>query len=143
MTRTPFSLVMFDVDWFKSYNDTYGHQAGDKALMAVAGAIASIIHRPADYSARYGGEEFVVVLPDTEPDGARRMAEKVRMAVYDLGIEHTVSPYGRVTISVGVATWTPGGDGDANSLVRSADQALYGAKMAGRNCVMRFEYLAA
>lgn len=142
-TQNVLSLLFMDIDWFKSYNDTYGHQAGDKALMAVAGAIACIIHRPADYSARYGGEEFVVVLPDTGSDDAQRMAEKVRTAIYDLSIEHAGSQYGRVTISVGVATWTPGDDGDANSLVRSADQALYGAKMTGRNRVMRFEYLAA
>jgi diguanylate cyclase (GGDEF)-like protein len=136
------SLLFMDIDWFKSYNDTYGHQAGDKALMAVAGAIAGVIHRPADYSARYGGEEFVVVLPDTGPDDARRMAEKVRLAVDSLGIDHVGSRYGRITISVGVATSTPASDGDANSLVRAADQALYGAKTAGRNGVVQFEDLA-
>jgi diguanylate cyclase (GGDEF)-like protein len=142
-TQNVLSLLFMDIDWFKSYNDTYGHQAGDKALMAVAGAIADTTHRPADYSARYGGEEFVVVLPDTLPDGAKRIAEKVRMAVEALGIEHAGSLYGCVTISVGVAAWRPGSGGDANSLVREADEALYGAKMAGRNRVMQFEELAA
>lgn len=137
------SLLFMDIDWFKSYNDTYGHQAGDKALMMVAGAIADVFRRPSDYSARYGGEEFVVVLPDTSPNNAQKMAERVRAAISGLGIEHAGSQYGCITISVGVATWAPGSGGDANSLVRNADQAMYGAKMAGRNRVMRFEDLPA
>jgi diguanylate cyclase (GGDEF)-like protein len=140
-TQNVLSLLFMDIDWFKSYNDTYGHQAGDKALMAVAGAIADIVHRPTDYSARYGGEEFVAVLPDTEPDEAQRIAEKIRMAVGDLGIEHAGSRHGCITVSIGVSAWVPGDDGDANSLVRNADQALYSAKMAGRDRVMRFDAL--
>ena len=134
-TRSMFSLLFVDIDWFKVYNDTYGHQAGDATLAAVAKCIGDNIRRPLDHAARYGGEEFIVVLPDTSPDGAIAMAENIRVAIADLGIEHSGSEFGRVTASIGAATWTPEQDSDLSAVVRVADQALYTAKATGRNKV--------
>lgn len=132
-TRSVFSLLFVDLDRFKAYNDTYGHQAGDDALIAVAKCIGENIRRPADSAARYGGEEFVVVLPDTPPEGAVSIAERIRAAISDLAIEHAGSEYGRVTASIGAAAWTPEEDGDVTAVIRAADQALYNAKATGRN----------
>lgn len=134
-TRSMFSLLFVDIDWFKVYNDTYGHQAGDATLAAVAKCIGDNIRRPLDHAARYGGEEFIVVLPDTSPDGAIAMAENIRVAIADLGIEHSGSEFGRVTASIGAATWTPEQDSDVSAVIRVADQALYTAKATGRNKV--------
>ncbi|KVR44342.1 sensor domain-containing diguanylate cyclase [Burkholderia ubonensis] len=134
-TRSVFSLLFVDLDRFKAYNDTYGHQAGDDALTAVAKCIGENIRRPADSAARYGGEEFVVVLPDTTPEGAASIAEKIRTAISDLAIEHAGSEYGRVTASIGAAAWTPEDDGDVTAVIRAADEALYNAKATGRNKV--------
>lgn len=134
-TCSMFSLLFVDIDWFKVYNDTYGHQAGDATLAAVAKCIGDNIRRPLDHAARYGGEEFIVVLPDTSPDGAIAMAENIRVAIADLGIEHSGSEFGRVTASIGAATWTPEQDSDVSAVIRVADQALYTAKATGRNKV--------
>jgi diguanylate cyclase (GGDEF)-like protein len=134
-TRSVFSLLFVDIDRFKAYNDTYGHQAGDDALAAVARCIGENIRRPADSAARYGGEEFVVVLPDTTPEGAASLAEKIRTAISDLAIEHAGSEYGRVTASIGAAGWIPERDSDASAVIRAADEALYNAKATGRNKV--------
>lgn len=134
-TRSMFSLLFVDIDWFKVYNDTYGHQAGDATLAAVAKCIGNNIRRPLDHAARYGGEEFIVVLPDTSPDGAIAMAENIRVAIADLGIEHSGSEFGHVTASIGAATWTPEQDSDVSAVIRVADQALYTAKATGRNKV--------
>lgn len=134
-TRSMFSLLFVDIDWFKVYNDTYGHQAGDATLAAVAKCIGDNIRRPLDHAARYGGEEFIVVLPDTSPDGAIEMAENIRVAIADLEIEHSGSEFGRVTASIGAATWTPEQDSDVSAVIRVADQALYTAKATGRNKV--------
>ncbi|WP_246089360.1 sensor domain-containing diguanylate cyclase [Paraburkholderia guartelaensis] len=134
-TRSVFSLLFVDVDRFKAYNDTYGHQAGDDALAAVARCIGENIRRPADSAARYGGEEFVVVLPDTSPEGAASIGEKIRAAISDLAIEHAGSEYGRVTASIGAAAWTPDEDEDVTAVIRAADEALYNAKATGRNKV--------
>nr|WP_244197601.1 sensor domain-containing diguanylate cyclase [Caballeronia ptereochthonis] len=136
-TRSLFSLLFVDIDRFKAYNDAYGHQAGDDALAAVAHCIGENIRRPADTAARYGGEEFVVVLPDTSADGARCIAEKIRKAISDLAIEHAGSEYGRVTASIGLASWRPELDVDVSALIRVADEALYNAKACGRNRVMQ------
>jgi diguanylate cyclase (GGDEF)-like protein len=133
--RSVFSLLFVDIDWFKSYNDKYGHQAGDDALAAVAQCIGENIRRPADTAARYGGEEFIVVLPDTMMEGACAIAEKIRLAISELAIEHAGSEYGRVTASIGSASWTPDHDIDVTQLIRAADQALYDAKAQGRNRV--------
>ncbi|MGG1946041.1 sensor domain-containing diguanylate cyclase [Trinickia sp. NRRL B-1857] len=134
-TRNVFSLLFVDVDRFKAYNDAYGHQAGDDALAAVARCIGDNIRRPADSAARYGGEEFLVVLPDTAPQGALAIAENIRAAISNLGIEHAASEHGRVTASIGAAAWTPETDDDVTEVIRAADRALYDAKATGRNKV--------
>jgi diguanylate cyclase (GGDEF)-like protein len=125
-TNGRLALIMVDVDEFKSYNDRYGHLAGDDCLRAVARAIASTTQRSNDLIARFGGEEFTVLLPDTDADGALRVAERMRAAVESLGY---------VTASFGVAAASSAERGDPASLVRAADDALYAAKAAGRNCV--------
>ncbi|OUL84754.1 GGDEF domain-containing protein, partial [Paraburkholderia hospita] len=137
-TRSIFSLLFVDIDRFKAYNDTYGHQAGDDALAAVARCIRDNIRRPADSAARYGGEEFVVVLPDTAPAGASQIAEQIRSAISALAIEHAGSEFGRVTASIGAASWCPDQQGDVSSVIRAADEALYSAKATGRNRVGQF-----
>lgn len=134
-TRTVFSLLFVDIDRFKAYNDTYGHQAGDDALSAVARCIGENIRRPADTAARYGGEEFVVVLPDTSAAGASLVAEKIRTAIGDLGIAHAASEHGCLTASIGAASWTPERDEEVSAVIKAADQALYNAKATGRNRV--------
>lgn len=134
-TGSMFSVLFVDIDWFKLYNDTYGHQAGDAALAAVAHCIAENIRRPIDSASRYGGEEFLVVLPDTSPQGAQAVAENIRQAVAILALAHTGSPLGHVTTSIGAATWTPGLEVGVSEIIRAADEALYCAKAAGRNQV--------
>ncbi|MBI5851456.1 MAG: GGDEF domain-containing protein [Planctomycetes bacterium] len=132
----PLSLLMIDVDDFKSFNDTHGHAAGDACLIAVARAVAGVIHRTADLCARYGGEEFVVVLPNTDHDGARAVAERMRAAVLALRVEHPAARAGKyVTISAGVATAHPRPGFDGRALQEAADRALYAAKRGGRNRV--------
>jgi len=133
----PLSLVMFDVDFFKRYNDSYGHVAGDACLRQVAAALRDSLGRPADLPARYGGEEFVALLPDTKPAGARMVAERIRAAVMALQIEHIGNASGIVTISAGVYTLIDGGDQTqaATTLVERADALLYQAKQSGRNQV--------
>ncbi len=128
----PLSLLMCDVDFFKSFNDLYGHHAGDICLYQVARGIANSIHRPTDMASRYGGEEFVVVLPNTDRQGALQVAEKIRNQIALLSIPHGSD---RVTISVGVATVVPQRGTMPTNLLQSADQALYTAKHRGRNRV--------
>jgi diguanylate cyclase (GGDEF)-like protein len=135
----PLSLIMLDVDYFKLYNDNYGHPAGDKVLISVVAALKSQLHRPTDVVVRYGGEEFAVILPDSEVEGGRAIAEKLRVAVSDLNIPHSQSKAANhVTVSVGVAAYQPGCVCDATSLLKTADAALYDAKHSGRNCVRYF-----
>jgi len=131
----PFALILTDVDFFKKYNDRYGHVAGDACLRRVALAIASGARRPADLAARYGGEEFALILPDTDLDGAMAVAEMIREAVAGLQIDHADSPQGRVTLSLGVAAGHPATEPDqlASAWVEAADAALYDAKAAGRD----------
>ena len=133
--RTPLTLLMFDSDWFKVFNDLYGHQAGDSALVGIAGIIAKSIRRSGDLAARYGGEEFVVLLPGTELGDAAVLAHAIRLGIYALDVVNPGSPFGRVTVSCGVASLIPGPDADATILVRAADAALYRAKQAGRHGV--------
>lgn len=133
--QVPISLVLIDVDFFKKYNDRYGHQAGDQCLIQVAKALASGVRRAGDLVARYGGEEFVAVLFHTPRDDAFALAEGLRRAVESLGIEHEDAQGGIATISLGGATCVPTQDGRPETLVRNADLALYEAKAAGRNRV--------
>jgi diguanylate cyclase (GGDEF)-like protein/PAS domain S-box-containing protein len=131
------SLLIIDVDHFKNFNDTYGHPAGDECLKLVASALRAEATRPRDLAARFGGEEFVLLLPDTDDEGCRAVAERLRQAIADLGIKHASSSVAEhVTVSIGGAT-IPGEDGEttAEALVESADGALYAAKAAGRNRV--------
>jgi diguanylate cyclase (GGDEF)-like protein len=132
--RSPLSLIICDIDNFKSYNDTFGHQAGDRCLRAVAQALSDGLKRGGDFCARYGGEEFVVVLPDTPLANAVQVAESMREAVAGLGMRHPGSDSGIVTLSMGVATddlTNP----DHEALIKQADEALYRAKELGRNRV--------
>jgi diguanylate cyclase (GGDEF)-like protein len=138
-SRSVFSLLFVDVDRFKAYNDTYGHQAGDDALAAVARCIGENIRRPADTAARYGGEEFVVLLPDTPETGAAQIAERIRAAIDELALEHAGSEHGHVTARIGLASWTPDDDVEAGSVIKAADEALYYAKATGRNKVAAFQ----
>ena len=130
--QEPLSVLMIDVDHFKSYNDTFGHQQGDTCLITVAKVLASSIRRPADFAARYGGEEFTVVLPNTDQQGAFKIAEEIRCSVADLQL---AAPNGHVTISIGCATSAPAAGMDANAIIAAADDALYQAKDSGRNRV--------
>jgi diguanylate cyclase (GGDEF)-like protein len=125
---------MADVDFFKRYNDTYGHQPGDLCLSSVAKAIRSQVKRPADLAARYGGEEFAAILPSTDPEGARNVAELIRGEVERLNLPHAASSAAdHVTISVGVASLVPRDGVSPDELIRRADEALYRAKKEGRN----------
>jgi diguanylate cyclase (GGDEF)-like protein len=134
-SNTAVSLLFIDVDYFKAYNDNYGHALGDDALAAVAECIAGSVRRPGDVPARYGGEEFVVLLPDTHMDGALHIAETIRTRMQSRAIAHRGSTHGELTVSIGCATASPPGLGGAYGLLSAADQQLYEAKAAGRDCV--------
>lgn len=132
--RQAVSLLMIDVDHFKHYNDAYGHQAGDRCLQSVAQAALSAVRRPTDLLARYGGEELVVLLPNTDLNGATLAAQNIRKAISDLHIQHADSPVaGEVTVSIGVAMMTPDQATRSSALIAAADNALYAAKEGGRN----------
>ncbi|WP_316348891.1 diguanylate cyclase [Desulfuromonas acetoxidans] len=133
---TVVSLLMIDIDHFKLYNDTYGHQDGDQCLQSVAEVISNQVKREADLVARYGGEEFAVILPDVPLIGAQKVAERIRLAINDLGIPNVdalKTPW--ITVSIGYASMSPQSGQDCEELIRFADQALYRAKRAGRNCI--------
>lgn len=133
-SRRPISLLMIDVDCFKAYNDFYGHPAGDDCLKLVAQTLDSTMRRPTDLAARYGGEEFVVLLPETDPDGATDVAEMLRSEIRELDIKHADSQVAdRVTVSIGVAGGVPKLGDSQEILVKTADKALYEAKQNGRN----------
>lgn len=138
--QRPFSLIMLDIDHFKSYNDNYGHQAGDDCLKKVAAVVAGTVKRPADLAARYGGEEFMVVLPDIDIRGAVELGEKLRIAVEVLGVPHAHSSAASVvTISVGAASLVPEHGMDPSHIIKLVDTALYAAKRSGRNRVKAAE----
>ncbi|WP_372084611.1 GGDEF domain-containing protein [Tistrella mobilis] len=134
------SVVMADIDRFKSFNDRYGHQAGDACLRSVAQVAAKVLVRGADELCRYGGEEFVAILPGTDLAGAVEVAERMRRAISDRAVPHEDVPSGHVTISLGVASLPPADQGshrDRDALIAAADAALYAAKAAGRDRVAR------
>jgi diguanylate cyclase (GGDEF)-like protein/PAS domain S-box-containing protein len=139
-SKKPISLLIIDIDHFKELNDTLGHGHADSALVAFASELKQIARRPADLCARYGGDEFVLVLPETDADGAICIARQVQMAAERLGLSNPGSPISaRLTVSQGVATAWPAKKGNTNFLMLHADKALYSAKQAGRN---RFSWTA-
>ena len=130
------ALILVDVDYFKQYNDTYGHLAGDECLRRIAKTLQDCCKRPADLSARYAGEEFIILLPDTNVEGATILAETIREKVEDLNIRHeTSAAHTIVTVSLGVAVVQPSLANSQNELIAHADEALYFAKQHGRNLV--------
>ena len=132
--QQPLSLLLFDVDYFKLYNDSYGHQMGDDCLIKMALAVQQVVSRPTDLVARYGGEEFVVILPNTDLTGAMAIAQWVHAAIKDLAIPHQASKISdTVTISLGITSQIPASELSAATLIEQADQALYRAKQQGRN----------
>jgi diguanylate cyclase (GGDEF)-like protein len=132
----PLSLIFLDIDFFKPYNDTYGHLAGDECLISVANSLKKTLHRPTDFLARYGGEEFVVILPETSEDGALKIAGDLRETVESMGMQHEASVVAdHVTVSLGTATMIPSEGSALSDLIDAADKALYRAKEEGRNRV--------
>ena len=129
-------LVMIDIDWFKVYNDQNGHQVGDAALIAVAGALGRCVRRAGHFVARYGGEEFVALLPLGDAAEVAGFGESLRQAVRQLALPHAGSPAGMVTISAGGAACVPQPGVTLAGLIAAADAALYQAKQAGRDCVV-------
>ena len=132
-TRQPISLLILDLDFFKDFNDTYGHPAGDSRLRQVADALQEVLHRPSDLLARYGGDEFAAVLPETESQGAGHVAERFRKVLQAVPFHPDETHGTHVTVSIGICTAVPDPDSGSAGLVSSADQALYRAKRAGRD----------
>ncbi|HHY73384.1 MAG TPA: GGDEF domain-containing protein [Bacillus bacterium] len=131
---------MLNIDYFKPYNDTYGHQGGDGCLKQVANIAQKTLGRPSDLLCRYGGEEFCVILPETDEVGAATVGEKIRKAIEDMQIPHAGSKISRwVTVSIGTATIVPTLYTSPENLIAFADKAVYEAKKAGRNCVRTYE----
>jgi diguanylate cyclase (GGDEF)-like protein/PAS domain S-box-containing protein len=138
--QTTLSLIMIDIDYFKAFNDTYGHLSGDECIKHVAQVLNTSINRAGDLAARFGGEEFIVLLPDTEQEGATRVASIIRATVEGLQIKHSGSSINSyVTISLGIASINPTVEGEGKDLIKAADEALYQAKDNGRNriCAVR------
>jgi diguanylate cyclase (GGDEF)-like protein len=132
--HAPLSLILCDVDFFKPYNDTYGHLAGDACLIQVAKAISYAVKRPGDLAARYGGEEFAIVLPNTDSRGAMQVAQAIREEIQQLRLPHAASSVSQqVTVSLGIASVLPGCPYSVKTLIGTADQALYQAKREGRD----------
>jgi len=141
--RQILSLILIDIDYFKRYNDSYGHQAGDRALQKVAMILKKNVRRPADLAARYGGEEFVVLLPATSPSGAMVIAERIRMAIERKRLPHRQSEVSRwITVSIGITSTHPDHKIMDHELLNTADKALYEAKSGGRNCIILNERYA-
>lgn len=138
-TGKPFSLILVDVDFFKSYNDHYGHQMGDVCLKRVGTILKNWTRRAGDLAARYGGEEFIIIAFNTKLLEARQMAESIRKAVEELRIENQYTSAGKVTVSIGVSAVEHHEYRDQDSLLSAADTALYRAKREHRNCVRTAE----
>lgn len=134
--RQPLALLMLDVDWFKNYNDYYGHQAGDECLHSIARILEANSRRSSDLAARYGGEEFVLLAMNTDAKRATLLANIIRESIESLELTHLDSIYKKVTVSIGVAVIIPESGLPPESLLRMADDALYQAKHQGRNCVV-------
>lgn len=137
-TNKPISLIMLDIDYFKQYNDYYGHIQGDHCLKRVARILTSATGRGRDFVARFGGEEFALVLPETDENAAIRVAEKCRCMILNQRIPHEMSgACENLTVSLGVVTMVPSREADALAFIEKADRLLYKAKENGRN---RIEY---
>lgn len=134
-TQSPVSFILFDIDYFKKYNDHYGHQQGDECLRQIAVTANTALNRPLDKLIRLGGEEFLIVLPDTDCDGAVHVAKHVRDKIYNAAIDHQPVPLQRVTISAGVATMDADSVMNSEKAIAIADSNLYRAKDSGRNAV--------
>ncbi|MCB1850402.1 MAG: diguanylate cyclase [Gammaproteobacteria bacterium] len=134
-TNSPLSIIMADLDFFKAYNDHYGHIAGDSCLKKVADTLKDAINRSNDLACRYGGEEFCIVLPDTDQSGVKHVAEQLRKTVENLRIPH-IKNGGSVSLSLGTSTTIPDKNCSADQLIHGADRALYQAKQTGRNKVV-------
>lgn len=136
--KAPLAFLLLDIDDFKAYNDTYGHARGDDCLRTVAQEIKNFLRRPSDLVARYGGEEFAVVLPDTPPEAADMMAEKIRAGIEALNIPHKAARAAdHVTVSIGAAICPPDALLTESQLIEAADAQLYTSKRAGRNRASR------
>jgi two-component system, chemotaxis family, response regulator WspR len=133
------SLLLCDVDYFKLYNDTYGHVAGDRCLQEVAAILGRNVRRPADLAARYGGEEFALILPETDAEGSMNVAEACRYEVEALAIPNLSTPAHIVTMSIGIASLVPVANAPYADLIKLADRALYIAKAHGRNQSVRLD----
>jgi diguanylate cyclase (GGDEF)-like protein len=144
--KTRISLLLIEVDYFKLFNDAYGHSAGDDCLREIADLLGNAARRPGDLVSRLGGEEFAIVLCDTDVEGARAVAHHIRNAVESLGIDHEmtmVQDIDVVTVSLGLATKLPEPNSGPSVLLYHADEALYLAKQDGRNCVRTYDDCAA
>jgi diguanylate cyclase (GGDEF)-like protein len=130
--KTPLGLLMIDIDYFKQYNDNYGHLKGDDCLKDVAAALVAVAERPTDCVARFGGEEFAIVMPNTDDKGVQHVGEHLLKTIQELNIEHTGSPIQKLTVSLGGASLS-GASLDVNALIELADKRLYQAKQTGRN----------
>jgi len=131
--KTSISVLMMDIDKFKNYNDTYGHQQGDEVLKTFADVCMKTLLRPVDFAARWGGEEFVILLPDTDLNGAAEVAERVRKNVEDTVIHTEDGAETGITVSIGVNSLIPDSGALTDDFIKKADQALYKAKESGRN----------
>ncbi|MEN9866843.1 MAG: hypothetical protein RL748_2433 [Pseudomonadota bacterium] len=139
-TNLPMSLALVDIDYFKAYNDYYGHQKGDDCLIQVAAELSTSMRRPADFVARYGGEEFAVILPETNQMNAAKIMEGIRCKIAGRMMEHQSSVVANhISVSIGVATFNAETDIDVKDLIGHADQALYQAKGDGRNRVVIYD----
>ncbi len=134
----PLSIIMLDIDYFKQYNDHYGHLQGDACLKRVAQVLSSAATRARDFVARFGGEEFVLVLPETDEKSAAKIAERCRNLIFKEQIPHASSPVSQIlTVSLGVGTMTPTHQDEALGFVEAVDKRLYQAKQRGRNCIVK------
>jgi len=131
--KTPFSILMIDIDFFKLYNDKYGHLQGDKCIKEIAAVLLSVLKRPQDMAVRFGGEEFLVVLPDTDYAGMKHISDHIRSQLCDLNITHSESAYEQVTLSIGGVTRHPPTAMTLQAGISAADEHLYEAKRSGRN----------
>jgi len=137
--QTPLGLIVIDIDSFKNYNDTYGHQQGDVLLKAVANVIKNTLNRSSDFSSRWGGEEFFVLLPDTDAKGTHKIAEQIRVNIKKTKVQFSNGIDTSVTVSIGVASMVPRDIDSVESLIEHADKLLYVAKKNGKDQVCAAE----